>query len=138
MGEKMGAKLVFFRDPALGYHFGVILGGFLIDFGRFLVPFGEAPERYFGNVFPLPFAPLPRAFHNILGGNFESCVPLAPLCSSALLVCPGVFFLVPCFPFPVYERSARASEASEARGAIEWCSLVFPVFVCVLVFPLPV
>ena len=129
MEEKKGAKLMFFRDPPFGCHFGVILGGFLVDLGRFLVPFGEASERYFGNVFLWPFAPLPLAFYKILGRNFGSCVALAPLCSSALLVCPGVF-CGPLFPFPPC--------TSAARGAIEWCSLVFPVFVRVLVLPLPV
>ena len=129
MEEKKGAKLMFFRDPPFGCHFGLILGRFWVDFGRFLVPFGEASERYFGHVFLWPFAPLPRAFHKILDRSFESCVALAPLSSSALLVCPGVF-CGPLFPFPL--------STSEARGAIEWCSLVFPVFVCVLVFPLPV
>ena len=158
---------MFFRDPPhLGYHFGVILGGFLVDFGRFLVPFGEASERYFGNVFlclllpcrgpfttfwqgisslmflwlpcvllpcwcalvfsvvpcfPFPRlraqrasersersarTPLPRAFHNISGGNFKSCVPLVPLCSCVFLVFSNVEASA------ASERAKRASERS--------------------------
>ena len=111
MEEKKGAKFVFFRDPPFGCHFGVILGGFLVDLGRFLVPFGEASERYFGNVFLWPFAPLPRAFHKMWEG-ISSLVLLWLPCVLLPCWCALVFFVVPCFPFPRV-RAQRASERSE-------------------------
>ena len=137
MEEKKGAKLMFFRDPPFGCHFGVILGGFLVDFGRFLVPFGEASERYFGNVFLCLLLPCRGPFTRC-GREFRVLCCFGSLVFFCLAGVPWCFLWSLVSLSPVYERSARASEASEARGAIEWCSLVFPVFVCVLVFPLPV
>ena len=126
-GEKKGAKLVFFRGPPLGYHVGVILGGILVDLGRFLVPFGEASERYFGNVFLCLLLPCRGHFTTFWEG-ISSLVFLWLPCVLLPSWCSLLFFVIPCFPFP----------RVRARGAIEWCSFAFPVFVCVLVFPLPV
>ena len=106
MGEKKGTNLMFFRDPPFGYHFGVILGVFLSIWGGFWYHLGRL-RRVILVMFSFAFCSLAVGLSQDVGGNFESCVALAPLCSSALLVCPGVlWFLVSLTP--VYERSVRS------------------------------
>ena len=136
-GRKRGHKWSFFVNPL----WGTILVSFWVVFwsilGGFWYPLGRR-RRGILVMFSFAFCSLAAGLSQHFGKEIRVLCCFGSLVFFCLAGVPWCFLWSLVSLSQCTSAAREASEASEVRGAIEWCSLAFPMFVCVLVSPLPV